>query len=91
MDDRMAVRAHRPQIGDRIQAILFPYFCDRYDVVHLYVSRSRFAVSGLEVKAANGTASPVGSETLLARSSVPLVCVHKNGVSGSLHILDFGR
>lgn len=91
MDNRMAVRANWQQVGDRIQAVLLPDFCDRYDVVHLYVSRSRFTVSGLEVEATNGTAPPVMPETLLTRSPVPLVCVHENGTSGSLHVLDLGR
>ena len=91
MDDRMAVRADRSQIGDRIQAVLVAHFCDRYDVVHLDVSRSRFAVSRLEVEATNDTGPPVVSETLLACPWVPLKCVHENAMSGPLHILDFGR
>jgi hypothetical protein len=43
MDDRVAVRAHWTEIVNRIQAVLLPDFCDSYDVVHLYVSRSRLA------------------------------------------------
>ena len=59
MNDGVAVRAHRPQIGNRIQAILLPYPCDRYDVMDLDVSRSRFPVSRSEVEGTDNT-GPAG-------------------------------
>jgi hypothetical protein len=56
--------------------------------MHLNVSGSRFAISTLEVEPTNRTVPPVVPKTRLSRSPIPLVRVHEDLTSGSLHVLD---
>jgi hypothetical protein len=78
MNDGVAVRANRSQISDRIQAILLPYSCDRYDMMDLDVPRSWFSVSRSEVETTDSTGPAVVLDTFLAGSPVSLVRVHKD-------------
>jgi hypothetical protein len=56
--------------------------------MHLNVSGSRFAISTLEVEPTNRTVPPVVPKTRLSRSPIPLVRVHEDLTSGSLHVFD---
>src|ERR1700694_2066966 len=90
MDDGMAVWAYWPQVRDRVQLVLRPYLCDWDDMVHVNVSGRCFAVVGPEVEPASGKTPAVVPETCLARSPVPLICVHEDATSSPLHVIDFG-
>jgi len=48
MKHRMTVRAHRAQILDRVQLVIWSQLRDRNDVVHMDEPRSQRAVSLLE-------------------------------------------
>ena len=78
MNDGVAIRAHRSQIIDRIQTILLPYPCDRYNVMNLDVSHSRLSVSRAEVKITDSTGPAVVLNASLAGSAVSLERVHED-------------
>ena len=91
MDNRMAVRTHRPEVFDWVYRIFCTNFRQHPDVVDVYETFRLWSVLCLEIKTTDDTRTAVVGQTHPAGFWVPLISGHRHAVDSPFVKLSFLR